>query len=328
MAFVDELTIHATAGRGGNGVVRWLHIKGKEKGGPAGGNGGRGGDIILEGVRDLGVLAAYRYTKKIRGEDGGVGGNNNKTGADGKPFIMRVPVGSEAINRTTQERFEILENGQQVRIFKGGAGGFGNAHFKSSVNQNPEEYTGGKGGGVGDIAITLKIIADAGFVGFPNAGKSSLLNALTRAQSKVGAYPFTTLDPHLGDFYGYLLADIPGLIGGASRGRGLGSKFLRHIERTKILVHLVSVEQEDPLAAYSAIRDELRAFGRGLEDKREIIVVSKTDLVDETRLKEIVADLEKATGKEIWTVTIADDDAVKEFSDRLTKVLTAPVEAQ
>ncbi|MBU0750097.1 GTPase ObgE [Patescibacteria group bacterium] len=328
MAFVDELTIHATAGRGGNGVVRWLHIKGKEKGGPAGGNGGRGGDIILEGVRDLGVLAAYRYTKKIRGEDGGVGGNNNKTGADGKPFIMKVPVGSEAINRTTQERFEILENGQQVRVFKGGPGGLGNAHFKSSVNQNPEEYTGGKGGGVGDIAITLKIIADAGFVGFPNAGKSSLLNALTRAQSKVGAYPFTTLDPHLGDFYGYLLADIPGLIGGASRGRGLGSKFLRHIERTKILVHLVSVEQEDPLAAYSAIRDELKAFGRGLEDKREIIVVSKTDLVDENRLKEIIADLERATGKEIWTITIADDDSIKEFSDKLTKVLTAPAEAE
>ncbi|MBU0860263.1 MAG: 50S ribosome-binding GTPase, partial [Alphaproteobacteria bacterium] len=187
---------------------------------------------------------------------------------------------------------------------------------------------GGKGGGVGDIAITLKIIADAGFVGFPNAGKSSLLNALTRAQSKVGAYPFTTLDPHLGDFYGYLLADIPGLIGGASRGRGLGSKFLRHIERTKILVHLVSVEQEDPLAAYSAIRDELKAFGRGLEDKREIIVVSKTDLVDENRLKEIIADLERATGKEIWTITIADDDSIKEFSDKLTKVLTAPAEAE
>ena len=321
MAFVDELTIHATAGRGGNGVVRWLHIKGKEKGGPSGGNGGRGGDVILEGVRDLGALAAYRYTKKVRAEDGKPGDSNNKTGADGKPFILKVPVGSEAIDRTSGEKYEILEEGQQVRIYKGGVGGLGNAHFKSSVNQNPMEYTGGKGGGVGDVAITLKLIADVGFVGFPNAGKSSLLNALTRARSKVGAYPFTTLDPHLGDFYGYLLADIPGLIGGASRGKGLGSKFLRHIERTKILVHLISVEQEDVAEAYKAIRTELSSFGRGLDEKPEIVVLSKVDLVLDEEREEIRAKLSAAAGKEVEVVSVSEPELLKAFSDKLSRML-------
>ena len=321
MAFVDEITVYAAAGRGGDGVVRWLHMKGKEKGGPSGGDGGRGGDVILEGVRDLGALASYRYTKTFRAEDGFPGEGNKKHGADGAPVVLRVPVGTVAKNMTTKESVEILSEGQREVLFRGGAGGFGNHHFKSAVNQNPRESTPGKPGQTGDIQLTLKLIADAGFVGFPNAGKSSLLNALTRARSKVGAYPFTTLDPHLGDFYGYLLADIPGLISGASSGRGLGSKFLRHVERTALLVHLVSAEQEDPAAAYRAIREELETFGRALIEKPELVVLSKTDLLTPDELAEKQKQLSAAAGKGVLLLSVIDDELLKTFSDTLTKEL-------
>lgn len=323
MAFVDEIRIHAQAGHGGPGVVRWSHTKEKAKNGPSGGDGGRGGDIVMEGVRDLAALATYRYTKKFRAENGKPGGSDNKHGADGAPTVLRVPVGTVARIMTTGEEYEIMEEGQSIVLFKGGPGGYGNAHFKSSTNQNPMQAKEGKKGGVGDIHITLKLIADAGLIGFPNAGKSSLLNSLTRAQSKVGAYPFTTLDPHLGDFYGHLLADIPGLIEGASSGRGLGSKFLRHVERTGLLIHLISAEQDDPVGAYNAIRAELEAFGRGLSAKREFVVLSKTDLIDPSEQGKRVAALEAIAGKgNVMGVSIADDAALKAFSDRLAALLS------
>ncbi|HEX8591557.1 MAG TPA: GTPase ObgE [Candidatus Paceibacterota bacterium] len=323
MAFVDEITVHGAAGRGGDGVVRWLHIKGKEKGGPSGGDGGRGGDVIIEGVRDLGALASYRYTKKFRAEDGAPGEGNKRHGKDGEPAVLRVPVGTLVKNMTTKETIEILAEGERQTIFRGGSGGLGNHYFKGATNQNPTESTPGKPGQSGDIQLTLKLIADAGFVGFPNAGKSSLLNALTRARSKVGAYPFTTLDPHLGDFYGYLLADIPGLISGASSGRGLGSKFLRHIERTALIVHLVSAEQEDVAAAYRAIREELESFGRGLDEKPELVVLSKTDLLSPDELIEKTQTLSAVSGKEILSLSVIDDALLKRFSDALTKELEA-----
>lgn len=322
MAFVDEIRIHAQAGHGGPGVIRWLRVKETAKGGPVGGDGGRGGDIVVEGVRDLGALATYRFTKKFRAENGKPGGGFNKHGRDAEPVVIKVPVGSEARIVTTGETFEILNEGERKVIFKGGPGGYGNAHFKSSVNQNPFQSTPGKPGGVGDIEIVLKLIADAGLIGFPNAGKSSLLNALTRAQSKIGAYPFTTLDPHLGDFYGHLLADIPGLIEGASEGRGLGSKFLRHIERTGLLVHLVSAEQEDIAGAYMAIRKELAAFGKGLAEKRELVVLSKVDLMAPEELEQAKRRLAEASGKEVLELSVADPDILKSFSDRLAQELS------
>jgi GTP-binding protein len=321
MALIDQITLHAAAGRGGDGVVRWLHIKGTEKGGPAGGDGGRGGDIVIEGVRDLAALAQYRFNKKFRAERGFPGEQNNRHGADGKDVIIKVPVGTIAKNATTKDVVEILEEGQREVIFKGGPGGFGNAHYKSAINQNPYEATPGKAGGVGDIEISLKLIADAGLIGFPNAGKSSLLNELTHARSKVASYAFTTLDPHLGDFYGYILADIPGIIEGASTGRGLGSRFLKHIERTKFLVHLVSAEQEDIVASYRAIRNELTTFGRGLAEKRELVVLSKTDLLDEEGVKKAIATLEEATGKEVIPLSILDETLVKALSDTLAREL-------
>lgn len=317
MAFIDEITLHGTAGRGGDGVVRWLHLKGKDKGGPAGGDGGKGGDILLEAVRDLGALAAYQQSKKFRAENGFPGANNNKHGADGKAVIIRVPVGTLVKNGTTKESFEMVTEGEKKVIFKGGPGGFGNPRFKAATNQNPEQATPGKVGQSGDIILTLKLIADAGFVGYPNAGKSSLLNALTKAQSKVADYAFTTLDPHLGDFYGYLLADIPGIIEGASVGRGLGSKFLRHIERTAIIVHLISSEQENPVEAYAAIRKELDSFGKDLGGKEEILVLSKTDLISENEVKEKIESLEKATGKQVWALSVIDETLLKAFNDML-----------
>ncbi|HEY0010308.1 MAG TPA: GTPase ObgE [Candidatus Paceibacterota bacterium] len=323
MAFIDEMTLHAAAGRGGDGVVRWLHMKGKEKGGPSGGDGGRGGDIIVEGVRDLGALASYRYAKKFRAENGGPGEGNKRHGKDGEPIVLRIPVGTLVKNATTQEVFEILEEGDRRVIFRGGGGGLGNHRFKSAENQNPQESSPGKAGQAGNIEFTLKIIADAGFIGFPNAGKSSVLNALTRARSKVGAYPFTTLDPHLGDFYGYLLADIPGLIEGASTGRGLGSKFLRHIERTVLLVHLVSAEQEDVASAYRAIRTELTSFGKGLSDKPEMVVLSKTDLVDEETRERKLKELTEAAGQGAISLSVIDDVLLKAFSDALSARLAS-----
>lgn len=323
MAFIDELHIRASAGRGGGGAVRWLHLKGKDKGGPAGGDGGRGGDIILEGVRDLAALAAYRYAKSFHAEDGGAGSGNDKHGKDGEPTVLRVPVGTVAYVPQTKETYEILSEGQRIILMKGGAGGFGNAHFKGAVNQNPIQSTPGKPGTSGDIEISLKLIADAGLIGFPNAGKSSLLNALTRAQSKVGAYPFTTLDPHLGDFYGFILADIPGLIEGASEGRGLGSRFLKHIERTRFLVHLVSAEQEDVVSSYRAIRDELAAFGHGLVDKPELVVLSKVDVLTDLDRERTLSALSKAAGKEVAVLSLLDDTLLKQFSDLLAKELAA-----
>lgn len=319
MAFIDDITIHATAGRGGDGVVRWLHMKGKEKGGPSGGDGGRGGDVVVLGVRDLAALSNYQFEKKFRGENGANGESNNKKGRDGEDVILRVPVGTVVRNMTSQETFEVLSEGERITVYKGGQGGLGNPHFKGAENQNPMLATPGKSGGQGDIRFTLKIIADVGLVGFPNAGKSSLLNALTRARSKVGGYPFTTLEPHLGDFYGYLIADIPGLIEGASTGRGLGSKFLRHIERTVLIAHLVSADQEDVVSAYRDIRKELETFSADLTGKREVVILSKVDTVLPEEAAEKAKLLKKASGQEVLQLSIIDDTLLKGVSDVLVR---------
>jgi GTP-binding protein len=198
----------------------------------------------------------------------------------------------------------------------------GNQNFKSSVNQNPKEATKGKKGQTGDIDIELKLIADAGLIGFPNAGKSSLLNELTRAKSKIGAYAFTTLDPNLGSFYGYILADIPGLIKGASSGKGLGHKFLKHVERTKLLIHLVSADQDNVAEAYKTIRGELAAFDEGLASKQELVVLSRTDLVpDQEELSSKIKELEIVSGARVLPLSVLDSTSVKTFSDELSKVL-------
>lgn len=320
MAFVDTLTIHAAAGRGGDGVVRWLHLKGKEKGGPAGGDGGNGGDVIFRAVRDLAVLARYKGRGEFRAEPGGAGGNDNMHGGNGAPVVIEVPVGSTITRLSTRETFELLQEGDEQVALRGGIGGFGNAHFKSSTNQNPFESRLGTDGERDGFRIELKLIADAGLIGLPNAGKSSLLNTFTAAKSKVGAYAFTTLEPHLGVMYGYVLADIPGLIEGAHEGKGLGHGFLRHISRTRVLIHCVSAELEEPLEAYQTVRAELVAHGDGLAEKPELIFITKSDAISDARLAEIQKLFQNA-GLTSTPVSILNDAELKNARDSLVQFL-------
>lgn len=321
MSLVDELTIAAHAGKGGSGVVRWLHLKGKEYSGPAGGNGGDGGSVYVRAVRDINLLARYRGEKKFQAEDGDDGDNRNKGGKSGKDMIIDLPVGSVVRNMHTGEVYELLEENKTQMILRGGRGGAGNAAFKSSVNRSPVEFGPGGEGESAELRIELRLIADAGFVGLPNAGKTSLLNALTGAGAKVGAYAFTTLDPNLGAFYGFILADIPGLIEGAAEGKGLGFKFLRHIARTKLLIHCVSLESEDPLADYETVRAELANFeSTSLKEKPEIVLLTKSDTRDVKQIKAISALFKKA-GKKTYVVSVLDDAQIKELGDTIVAAL-------
>ena len=318
--FVDELKIHARAGRGGDGVVLFLHEKGKEYGGPSGGDGGRGGAVIAEAVRDLGILSRYKHKKEFEAGDGKNGMRDKMKGENGKDMVISVPIGSVITNKNTGERFELMEEGARVVLLAGGRGGLGNEHFKSSVNRTPRKATLGTEGEEADLYIEVLLAADAGLIGLPNAGKSSLLNALSRARAKVADYPFTTLEPNLGDFYGYILADIPGLIEGAAEGKGLGHKFLRHITRTRVLLHCISLEEKDPRAVYDTVRKELEGYGNGLPEKKEIIVLTKADLVDKKCIKEVKKLFPK---KKMMVVSAIDDALLKEFSDGLSARLKA-----
>jgi GTP-binding protein len=237
-------------------------------------------------------------------------------GHDGDDFYIDIPVGSTVTDIARNRVFEVTTAGEEVKILKGGGGGLGNEYFKSSTNQSPEESTDGKPGEDGEFLIEVALMVDVGFVGFPNAGKSTLLNMLTNAKSRIGAYPFTTLEPHLGDLYGYTLADIPGLISGASEGKGLGHKFLRHVARTKMILHLVSLENEDALESYYAIRKELESYQHGLVEKDEWIILTKKDLVLEEDIESRVADLAK-TGNRVFVIEENDPDSVKTLQDAL-----------
>ena len=322
MAFIDELNLHIKAGNGGDGVVRWLHEKGKEFMGPAGGNGGHGADVYAKAVRDFGILINYKNLKEIEAPRGENGGNKSCHGADGKDLYFDFPVGSVINNQETGGKVFLNIEGEPKLLAKGGKGGQGNETFKSSTNQRPEQATPGKPGEGFDFYIEVELVADAGLIGLPNAGKSSLINELTNAKSKVGAYQFTTLEPALGDMYGFILADLPGLIEGASEGKGLGDKFLRHIKRTKILFHCVSLESEDIVHDYKTIRKELKDYSVELANKKEVVILTKTDMVDEKTLKGVIKKITKLN-PDILTVTILDDKSTKELKDNLIKILRA-----
>lgn len=334
MAFVDELNFHASAGKGGDGVVRWRREKFIPMGGPAGGNGGRGGDFFVTAVRDNQLLAQYRHSDRFSAKDGEPGGSSSLDGANGDDFILKLPVGSILTNKTTGEKIQLLSAGDKIQILTGGGGGKGNEHFKSSTNVSPIDWTPGRLGDQADFHVELQLIADAGLVGLPNAGKSSLLNSITRAKAKIGDYAFTTLDPNLGDFFGYTVADIPGLIEGASEGKGLGMKFLRHITRTRVLVHLVSFENElaetgGMVKAYKEIRAELEKYGQGLESKEEIVLFTKTDVLPDDERDAIIAKVTKAFhpfGRRIYTASLYDDASVKTFADDLIRFIKSSEE--
>lgn len=320
MAFLDEITIQAKAGNGGNGVVQWRREKFIAKGGPNGGDGGRGGHVYIRAIRSFRVLDQYRSKKEFLAEDGKPGGNRSFKGADGDRLTIDFPVGSMVTNVSTGAVYELNKEGQEFKILTGGAGGFGNEHFKSSTNQAPDRATDGKPGEEAEFHIEISLIADVGLIGFPNAGKSSLLNIMTNAQAKVGDYPFTTLDPNLGDLYGYIIADIPGLIEGASEGKGLGHKFLRHISKTKVLVHLVSFEQANMMKAYETVRKELEKYEGSIDQKEEIILLTKTDTVPQEVVEQTLKKFKKLS-KPVFAVTLFDDTTVKDFSDELTRFL-------
>ena len=317
MAFVDEIKIHLKAGDGGNGVVRWLRLRGREFSGPSGGN---GGSVIVRALRDRGILKRYIQKDRLEAERGEDGRGKSQYGKGGEDFFFEVPMGSVITNLESGKKYELLEEGEEVLLLTGGVGGLGNEHFKASTNVNPMEFTPGKEGEAADFLIELELIVDAGFVGLPSAGKSSLLNALTGAQSKVAEYHFTTLEPHLGDLYGFILADIPGLIEGASEGKGLGHKFLRHIKRTGIILHCVSLENEDIEEVYKVVRKELDDFHESLRDKKEVIILTKTDEVDEDTLKKAEQKM-KQFSPDVLSVTILDDKSIKNLSDNLMKIL-------
>ncbi len=322
MAFVDELNIFLRAGSGGDGVVRWLHEKGKEFSGPAGGNGGRGGSVYAVAVRDTHLLSKYKSLKEFRAERGGDGQSKSLHGADGKDFDVELPIGSILTNLNTLEKFSLNTEGERILLLKGGNGGRGNESFKKSTNVTPRESTPGQPGEEAEFLIELELVADIGLIGFPNAGKTSLLNELSNSKGKVGAYPFTTLEPALGEMHGYILADIPGLIEGASEGKGLGHKFLRHIRRTKMLAHLVSLEEEDPIDAYKKIRKELQKFDPELTQKKEIVILTKTDVItDKKVLEKTIKEMQKIA-PHVVALTLYDDAQIKRLGDLLVKELS------
>lgn len=318
--FVDELKIYAKAGDGGDGVVRWRHEKYKPLAGPAGGNGGKGGDVYFRAVKDLNRLSKYTGNNRFVAENGEAGGKQSREGKNGDDLYIDVPVGSRITDLKRRRIFELTKIGQTERVLKGGGGGLGNEYFKSSTNRAPEQATLGKKGEEAEFMIEVSLVVDVGLVGLPNAGKSTLINTITNAHSRIGAYPFTTTEPHLGDLYGFLLADIPGLIAGAAAGKGLGHKFLRHISRTKMLLHLVALDEDDPVNNYYTIREELSAYDKSLAEKEEWIILTKKDLVNKDKINKVRNTLAK-TEKRVLVVGQNDPDSYKELTDALIKYL-------
>lgn len=324
MKFLDQVKIYIKSGDGGAGACSFRREKFIEYGGPDGGNGGRGGDIVVVGVEDLNTLIDYRYQQHFRAEIGHHGMGRNRTGRDGDSIILKVPVGTQIFDEDKETiLIDITEPGQTVLLARGGDGGFGNAHYKSATNRAPRKFTPGWPGEERWIWMQLKLIADAGLVGLPNAGKSTFLSAVTRAKPKIADYPFTTLAPQLGVVYihdqEFVLADLPGLIEDAHLGVGLGHRFLGHVERCGVILHLIDGHAEDVGASYQTIRRELEEYGWGLQEKAEVIALNKCDLLSAEEIQEKVKALKKLTSSEIFTISGATHHGVHDVLSCLLK---------
>ncbi len=314
---IDSVTITAKAGKGGNGAASFSKIV--KTLGPTGASGGKGGDVYVEAVADIGALRHFRAQKVFMAESGRDGRSAFRDGHRGEDLVLRIPRGTLVTNVDTGTEYEPTKLGERMLIAKGGRGGKGNFHYRSPTNTSPKQFQVGLPGEEFKFRLELRLIADIGLVGLPNVGKSSFLNTVTKAKSPVANYAFTTLEPHLGAYYELILADIPGLIEGSSSGKGLGIRFLRHIERTRILFHFIDATSENPLSDYKTIRKELGAYNPELLEKDEYLFISKSDEVDEVKLKKIKKTL-MSTKREIFPISILDEDQMKEAKQLLNRI--------
>jgi len=326
MKFLDEAKVYVQSGAGGNGCVSFRREKFIEFGGPNGGDGGKGGDVIVKAVTGLNTLIDYRYQQHFKAQRGGNGMGKDRHGANGKDVVLKVPVGTQVYEEDGETLLaDLTEVGQRVTILTGGNGGFGNAHFKSATNRAPRHANPGEPGEQMTIRLRLKLIADAGLIGLPNAGKSTFLAAVSAAKPKIADYPFTTLHPQLGvvriDEREFVLADLPGLIEGAHLGAGLGDRFLGHTERCNVLLHLVDGTVEDPAAAYKIVRGELESYGQGLAEKPEIVALSKADAMTPAQIKTQVAKLKKAAKKTPLVLSAQSGQGVPEALRALIRII-------
>jgi len=326
MKFLDEAKVYIRSGDGGNGCVSFRREKFIEYGGPNGGDGGKGGDVVAEAVNGLNTLIDYRYQQHFTAKNGQAGMGKDRHGANGGDAVLKVPVGTQIYEEDGETLIaDFTEAGQRTALARGGNGGFGNAHFKSSTNRAPRRANPGQPGEEHTIRLRLKLIADAGVVGLPNAGKSTFLAAVSAAKPKIADYPFTTLNPQLGvvdvDGREFVLADIPGLIEGAHEGVGLGDRFLGHVERCRVLLHLVDGTGGDAGEAYKTVRAELSAYGEGLDQKPEIVALSKADAMSADDIKQQVARLKRAAKKQPLVVSAVSGEGLKEILRRLLKII-------
>lgn len=324
MKFLDEAKIFIKSGDGGAGCVGFRREKFIEFGGPDGGNGGRGGDIIFEAVSNLNTLIDFRYHQHFKAEKGFHGMGESRTGASGENLVVRIPVGTQILAEDKETLLaDFTEDGQHLVFLKGGDGGFGNEHFKSSTNRAPRKSTPGWPGQEMWVWLRLKLIADVGVVGLPNAGKSTFLSVVSRAKPKIADYPFTTLVPNLGVVYihgkEFVMADVPGLIEGAHKGVGLGTRFLGHVERCKAILHLIDGTLEDVVGAYRTIRSELELYGQGLAEKPEVLALNKCDALTEEAITEKSNALREITGKKVFEISSVSHRGVPQVLDELLR---------
>jgi len=334
MHFLDQAKIYVRAGSGGQGAVSFRREKFIEFGGPDGGDGGKGGDIVFEAVPGLNTLIDFRYTQHFRAKRGTGGSGSNRTGANAPDLVIKVPVGTQILadDEDRSVLADLTFEGQRLVLLEGGMGGRGNASYKTSTNRAPRQHQPGIEGEEMWVWLRLKLLADVGLVGLPNAGKSTFLNSVTNASAKVGDYPFTTLRPQLGVVRHkgreFVLADIPGLIEGAVEGAGVGDRFLGHVERTEVLLHLVDAAGDDPVEAWRVVRGELEGYGGGLADKSEVIALSRADLIDDDRLTELKAELKEATGVTPLPVSAPLGEGVEALLDALIRRIGTVTEAK